>query len=557
MTSVWKRLQRVGKRASKFQFVVSYQELTVECSRKWQPDKIIVVWTRRNRRVCSKPHSWQPGIKNPYRGMVLWPVPENVDISVTLYKDPLAEEFEDKEWTFVIENESKGHRKVLASADINMKKYASPMPTVTDVKLKLKPLSVKVVCATLQFSLSCVFLREGRATDEDMQSLASLMSVKQADIGNLDDFAEDSDEEGEERKVWQEEKAGRMKGYKFLLDVEQRRDVNEPLGVLQEEEEDYGAEGTRDETGGRWKMEALGGRQPLAAAASSGAFHPGREAHLGHRNPFNDPPATPEEGQGSRSGPFGGRGFEDEGQQALTKTAVPGNPFEEEEEAVASAAACKPEELGRRAVAEQPATGTKDAGSVTAGEAAGGKPRPAPRLKKMPHSLASSTGPTPSASGTAEPPVSTGVTKPGTQGSDVNRSRAGPTSAGTGVPAPASAATQAATRPAVAPPPRAHQKEAEARGKRKAPPPPPLNAKASGPGTPESNSAGAVPKPGETPLKSPLQGATLAHTSRCLLDWCKEVTQEYRRLKITNFTTSWRNGLAFCAILHHFHPERL
>lgn len=35
MTSVWKRLQRVGKRACKFQFVASFQELTVECTKKW------------------------------------------------------------------------------------------------------------------------------------------------------------------------------------------------------------------------------------------------------------------------------------------------------------------------------------------------------------------------------------------------------------------------------------------------------------------------------------------------------------------------------------------
>ncbi|XP_058868067.1 EH domain-binding protein 1-like protein 1 isoform X9 [Acipenser ruthenus] len=198
MTSVWKRLQRVGKRASKFQFVASYQELVVECTKKWQPDKLIVVWTRRNRRICSKPHGWQPGIKNPYRGMVVWPVPENVDITVTLYKDAHTDEFEDKDWTFVIENESKGHRKVLASVDVNMRKYASAMPTQTDLTLRLKPLSVKVVEATLKLSLSCVFLREGKATDEDMQSLASLMSVKPTDIGNLDDFA-DSDEEEDRR----------------------------------------------------------------------------------------------------------------------------------------------------------------------------------------------------------------------------------------------------------------------------------------------------------------------------------------------------------------------
>ncbi|TNN64259.1 EH domain-binding protein 1 [Liparis tanakae] len=164
MTSVWKRLQRVGKKASKFQFVASYQELVLECSKKWQPDKLRVVWTRRNRRMCSKLHSWQPGIKNPYRGMVVWPVPENIDISVTLFKEVNADEFEDKEWTFVIEGENKGHRKVLASADINLKRFASPTPTQIDLTLKLKPLSVKVVDATLKLSLSCVFVREGKAT---------------------------------------------------------------------------------------------------------------------------------------------------------------------------------------------------------------------------------------------------------------------------------------------------------------------------------------------------------------------------------------------------------
>ncbi|XP_041922130.1 LOW QUALITY PROTEIN: EH domain-binding protein 1 [Alosa sapidissima] len=210
MASVWKRLQRVGKHASKFQFVASYQELMVECTKKWQPDKLVVVWTRRSRRKSSKSHSWQPGIKNPYRGVVVWPVPENIEITVTLFKDPHAEEFEDKEWTFVIENESpSGRRKALATSSINMKQYASPMPTQTDVKLKFKPLSKKVVAATLQFSLSCIFLREGKATDEDMQSLASLMSMKQADIGNLDDFEEEN-EEDEENRVNQEEKAAKI-----------------------------------------------------------------------------------------------------------------------------------------------------------------------------------------------------------------------------------------------------------------------------------------------------------------------------------------------------------
>nr|AAK32111.1 tangerin C [Mus musculus] len=195
MTSVWKRLQRVGKRAAKFQFVACYHELVLECTKKWQPDKLVVVWTRRNRRICSKAHSWQPGIQNPYRGTVVWMVPENVDISVTLYRDPHVDQYETKEWTFIIENESKGQRKVLATVDVNLAHHAGPVPAQVPLRLRLKPKSVKVVHAELSLTLSGVLLREGRATDDDMQSLASLMSVKPSDVGNLDDFAESDEEE--------------------------------------------------------------------------------------------------------------------------------------------------------------------------------------------------------------------------------------------------------------------------------------------------------------------------------------------------------------------------
>ncbi|XP_055271509.1 EH domain-binding protein 1-like protein 1 isoform X2 [Moschus berezovskii] len=195
MTSVWKRLQRVGKRAAKFQFVACYHELVVECTKKWQPDKLVVVWTRRNRRICSKAHSWQPGIQNPYRGTVVWMVPENVDISVTLYRDPHVDQYEAKEWTFIIENESKGQRKVLATAEVDLARHAGPVPTQVPLRLRLKPKSVKVVQAELSLTLSGVLLREGRATDDDMQSLASLMSIKPSDVGNLEDFAESDEEE--------------------------------------------------------------------------------------------------------------------------------------------------------------------------------------------------------------------------------------------------------------------------------------------------------------------------------------------------------------------------
>ncbi|XP_043374458.1 EH domain-binding protein 1-like protein 1 isoform X7 [Dermochelys coriacea] len=356
MSSAWKRLQRVGKRASKFQFVACYQELMVECTKKWQPDKLIVVWTRRNRRVCSKAHSWQPGIKNPYRGMVVWMVPENVDIMVTLYRDPHVEEYEDKEWTFVIENESKGHRKVLASADVNLQRFARPTPAQAELKLKLKPRSVKVVAATLQLTLSCIFLHEGKATDEDMQSLASLMSVKPSDIGNLDDFADSDEDDEAARRVRQED--GSSQGTAPT-------DTSRELNTLAEEEEHPSAPGTSRAAAGR---------------------------------------ATP-------------YGMPQEAGSAKEETVQ---------------------------VADTPAAPLRDT------------PHPARELVLQ--------GAAPS-------------------------------------------------------------------------PPPELMG----------------PPTEEPPATSP----GLVSCSQSLLEWCQNVTAGYRGVRVTNFTTSWRNGLAFCAILHHFHPENI
>ncbi|KAM4018520.1 EH domain-binding protein 1-like protein 1 isoform 2-T2 [Anomaloglossus baeobatrachus] len=200
MTSVWKRLQRTGKRASRFQFVASYQELILECTQKWQPDKIVIVWTRRNRRVCSKAHSWQPGIKDPFRGSVVWAVPENVDITATLYRDPHSDHFEEKEWTFQVEGESRGHKKLLAVAPIDLRKFAAFNSAPREVRLTLTPRSVKVVSAALTVSITCTLLREGKATDDDMQSIASLLSLKPSDIADLDDFNDEEEEDKLQRQ---------------------------------------------------------------------------------------------------------------------------------------------------------------------------------------------------------------------------------------------------------------------------------------------------------------------------------------------------------------------
>lgn len=60
--------------------------------------------------------------------------------------------------------ESRGRTKVLAYAHVNMKQFASAAPAQYDVTLRLKPASTKVLEASLKLRLSCVFLKEGKAT---------------------------------------------------------------------------------------------------------------------------------------------------------------------------------------------------------------------------------------------------------------------------------------------------------------------------------------------------------------------------------------------------------
>ncbi|KAM9584952.1 EH domain-binding protein 1 isoform 3-T5 [Trichechus inunguis] len=478
MASVWKRLQRVGKHASKFQFVASYQELMVECTKKWQPDKLVVVWTRRSRRKSSKAHSWQPGIKNPYRGVVVWPVPENIEITVTLFKDPHAEEFEDKEWTFVIENESpSGRRKALATSSINMKQYASPMPTQTDVKLKFKPLSKKVVSATLQFSLSCIFLREGKATDEDMQSLASLMSMKQADIGNLDDFEEDN-EDDDENRVNQEEKAAKITEIVNQLNA---------LSSLDEDQDDYIKQANMPSAKSASSSEELINKLNFLDEAE-------KDLATVNSNPFGDPdseepitetasPKKPEESYYSNSyNPF---------KEIQTPQSL--NPFDEPDTFV-TIKDSPPLSTKRKNV--RPVDMSKylyaDSSKTEEEELDESNPFYEPKPTPPPNNLVNPT----------------------------------------------------------------QELETERRVKRKAPAPPVISPKTGGVNENTAVCAGrdrsTSPKP--SPIPSPILGRK-PNASQSLLVWCKEVTKNYRGVKITNFTTSWRNGLSFCAILHHFRPD--
>ncbi|XP_012147329.2 uncharacterized protein LOC100880837 [Megachile rotundata] len=76
------------------------------------------------------------------------------------------------------------------------------------------------------------------------------------------------------------------------------------------------------------------------------------------------------------------------------------------------------------------------------------------------------------------------------------------------------------------------------------------------------NSAASSPSPVKSPatefrfkFTEPAVRDNAAQIKERLLAWCRSKTKEYENVQLDNFSTSWNNGLAFCALLHHFRPD--
>ncbi|KAI4891255.1 hypothetical protein NFI96_014083, partial [Prochilodus magdalenae] len=308
--------------------------------------------------------------------------------------------------------------------------------------------------------------------DEDMQSLASLMSMKQADIGNLDDFEEDN-EEDEENRVNQEEKAAKIteliSKLNFLEDDEQvqTHSSSNPFEEA-DDPEALNPFGDPDEEEMQPSLQST-----LKDEESSNPFNPFDEPELEqepdpqYANPFDEPDPEPEP-QVESTPPRGS-----------ARKAV--RPVDMSKYLYADNSKTEEEELDESNPFYEPKSSSL-AQSSTEGNTERTTKRRAPL-----------------------PPAVTSVT-------------------------PAS--------PSVTPKPAVSEKMPSA--------PPAFHVLAG------RDLVSSSPKP--SPVPSPILSGR-PNASQSLLVWCREVTKNYRGVKITNFTTSWRNGLAFCALLHHFRPD--
>lgn len=140
-------------------------------------------------------------MRNPYRGTVMWAIEDGIEMTITLFRDS-GNRYEDKHYTVCVEeNTSKGRPRVIASAKLDFSKFAnrdSSLPSTSQLhELDLLPLTTRVKDACLSLTVTCQFIKDGNATDEDMISIASLLSLQaphesDGDVGDLTDFNEDS-----------------------------------------------------------------------------------------------------------------------------------------------------------------------------------------------------------------------------------------------------------------------------------------------------------------------------------------------------------------------------
>ncbi|XP_019856658.1 PREDICTED: EH domain-binding protein 1-like protein 1 isoform X2 [Amphimedon queenslandica] len=194
-----RKVKRAGKSATQFRFTSTFEYIDLTCNGTWRPGSLRVIWLRSHRRVQSSDVEFvvtEDRGPNGADGRAVFDPPISASLIVTLYRDGKKQEFEEKEYKYYIENEDKNGKKILASFNCDMAEYAGIPSARHALEMNFKPVSRKISKSLLGITLEAEFQKEGKDTDDDMQSTFSSVdpaqSVMYADDEDVDD--EDLDE---------------------------------------------------------------------------------------------------------------------------------------------------------------------------------------------------------------------------------------------------------------------------------------------------------------------------------------------------------------------------
>ncbi|EGT35950.1 hypothetical protein CAEBREN_29641 [Caenorhabditis brenneri] len=186
MAGILRRLRRSSKKAAKFRFTVTLQELQIYTDDSWKPENLIVSFVHRRRKVSSKERKWEQSYSDANKCVIMWPeqMTENVDILTTLYRIPDDDQYEDKEWTIVIEElTAKGKRKAIAAVPINVRLFILDLPEhKSELKLKLRPLSPHLKSCSLIIVLGSSLISEVSGDDVSVTSSAATSFVEKVPV---------------------------------------------------------------------------------------------------------------------------------------------------------------------------------------------------------------------------------------------------------------------------------------------------------------------------------------------------------------------------------------
>ena len=98
-------MQKVNKKASRYEFTMSAYVLRLSVYKEWLPKKLFVSWTRHKHVHTSQGVAWECGFYDPYDNTeTRWPPSESTKFEVTLYRSINVDDFEEKVWSISLES---------------------------------------------------------------------------------------------------------------------------------------------------------------------------------------------------------------------------------------------------------------------------------------------------------------------------------------------------------------------------------------------------------------------------------------------------------------------